>query len=63
MECLMPQNAVLNRPVLANSWEGSGLVYQMTTLGKGELINLQLRKLPNQEAWLLRSASEREFLG
>lgn len=63
MEYLKPQTAVLDRPVLANSWDGSGLVYQITTEVKGELITMQLRKLPDQETWLLRSANEREFLG
>ncbi len=63
MEYLKPRTSALDRPVLANSWDGSGLVYQITTAVKGELITMQLRKLPDQEAWFLHSASEREFLG
>lgn len=63
VEYLKPQASTLDRSVLANSWDGSGLVYQITKAVKGELISMQLRKVPDQEAWLIRSANERKFLG
>lgn len=63
LERLQPQTAALDCAVLANSWDGSGLVYQVATAVNGEQINLQLRKIPDREVWLARSASEREFLG
>ncbi len=63
IEYLRPKNSTLDLPVLANSWGGTGLVYQILTAVKGELITMQLRKLPDREAWLIHSANDGELLG
>jgi len=60
---LKPKLIKLNCPILANSWDGSGLVYQMAIEVMGKRIAIQMRKLPDLGVWLLRSADEQQILG